>query len=150
MADVSAPTLILFIASLVIAAGVSGVLINTVTDISGALDDRGADVSKNIRTDVEVISDSESGVYNATEGELTLYVKNTGTRTLPATGQTFDVIVDAQYRTDVTVTVVDGDDDWGPHGVVKVVVGGLSLESGQDHRVKLVVDGDEEAFRFRT
>ncbi|MUV58439.1 flagellar protein FlaG [Halogeometricum rufum] len=149
MADVSAPTLILFIASLVIAAGVSGVLINTVTDISSALDDRGADVSKNIRTDVEVISDSESSVYDDGSGNLTLYVKNTGDRTLPATGETFDVIVDAQYRTDVTVTVADGNTDWAPHGVVKVVVGGLSLDSG-DHRVKLVVDGDEETFRFRT
>jgi flagellar protein FlaG len=106
-------------------------------------------VSKNIRTDVEVISDSESAVYDDGSGNLTLYVKNTGDRTLPATGETFDVIVDAQYRTDVTVTVADGNDDWAPHGVVKVVVGGLSLDSG-DHRVKLVVDGDEETFRFRT
>ncbi|SFR43874.1 CARDB domain-containing protein [Halogeometricum limi] len=149
MADVSAPTLILFIASLVIAAGVSGVLINTVTDISSALDDRGADVSKNIRTDMEVISDSESAVYNSTSGNLTLYVKNTGTRSIPATGQSFDVIVDAQYQTDVTVTVVDGETGWQPHGVVKVVVSGLSLDSG-DHRAKLIVDGDEEIFQFRT
>ena len=148
MADVSVPSLILFIASIVIAAGVAGVLIDTVTGISGALDDRGTDVAENIRTDIEVISDAESNVYDA--GNLTLYVKNTGRRTIPATGESFDVIVDAQYRTDVSVTVVDGGTEWTPHGVVRVTVENLDgLDSG-DHRVRLVVDGDEETFRFTT
>ena len=147
MADVSVPSLILFIASIVIAAGVAGVLIDTVTGISGALDDRGADVAENIRTDVEVISDSESNVYNNDTNTLTLYVKNTGDRTLPATGETFDVIVDAQYQTNVSVSVADGGDDWTPHGVVEVTIENLDLGGG-DHRVTLTVDGDEEVFRF--
>ena len=147
MADVSVPSLILFIASIVIAAGVAGVLIDTVTGISGALDDRGADVAENIRTDIEVISDPEGNVYDDGSDNLTLYVKNTGRRTIPATGQSFDVIVDAQYRTDVSVSVVDGGPGWTPHGVVEVTVGGLDGLSG-DVRVRLVVSGDEETFRF--
>jgi len=148
MADVSVPSLILFIASIVIAAGVAGVLIDTVTGISGALDDRGADVAENIRTDIEIISDSESNVYNDGSGDLTLYVKNTGRRTIPATGESFDVIVNAQYQTDVSVSVADGGSEWTPHGVVEVTIGGLDLTSGEDHRVRLTVDGDEETFRF--
>ena len=150
MADVSVPSLILFIASIVIAAGVAGVLIDTVTGISGALDDRGADVAENIRTDIEVISDSESDVYDSGSGNVTLYVKNTGRRTIPATGESFDVIVDAQYRTNVSVTVVDGGTEWTPHGVVRVTVGDLSGLGSGDHRVRLVVSGDEETFRFTT
>jgi len=149
MADVSVPSLILFIASIVIAAGVAGVLIDTVTGISGSLDDRGADVAENIRTDIEIISSSEPDVYNASEGTVTLYVKNTGRQTLPATGQTFDVIVDAQYRANVSVAVA-GDasaDEWAPHDVVEVTINDLNLDDG-DHRVTLVVDGDEEVFRF--
>jgi len=149
MADVSVPSLILFIASIVIAAGVAGVLIDTVTGISGALDDRGADVAENIRTDIEVISDAESTVYDSDSGTLTLYVKNTGRRTIPATNQSFDVIVDAQYRTNVSVSVVDGGSEWTPHGVVEVTVGDLTSVSG-DTRVRLVVSGDEETFRFTT
>ncbi|MBB6647690.1 flagellar protein G [Halobellus ruber] len=149
MADVSVPSLILFIASIVIAAGVAGVLIDTVTGISGALDDRGADVAENIRTDIEVISDSESSVYDAGSDTLTLYVKNTGRRTIPAVNESFDVIVDAQYRTNVSVTIVDGSAEWTPHGVVEVRVGGLNLGAG-DHRVRLAVSGDEETFRFTT
>jgi flagellar protein FlaG len=148
MADVSVPSLILFIASIVIAAGVAGVLIDTVTGISGALDDRGADVAENIRTDIEVISDSESDVYDGSN--VTLYVKNTGRRTLPATGETFDVILDAEYRTDVSVSVVDGgSDEWTPHGVVRVNISNSDLGAG-DHRVTLTVDGDEETFRFNS
>jgi flagellar protein FlaG len=147
MADVSVPSLILFIASIVIAAGVAGVLIDTVTGISGALDDRGADVAENVRTDIEVISDSEGAVYD--NGTITLYVKNTGRRTIPATGESFDVIVDAQYRTNVSVSIADGGAEWTPHGVVEVTIGDLSLEPG-DHRVTLTVDGDEETFRFNT
>ncbi len=149
MADVSVPSLILFIASIVIAAGVAGVLIDTVTGISGALDDRGADVAENIRTDIEVISDAESTVYDADNGSVTLYVKNTGRRTIPATNESFDVIVDAQYRTNVSVSVVDGGTEWTPHGVVEVRVGDLTLDAG-DHRVRLTVSGDEETFRFTT
>jgi len=150
MADVSVPSLILFIASIVIAAGVAGVLIDTVTGISGALDDRGADVADNIRTDIEVISDAESDVYDDGAGTVTLYVKNTGRRTLPATGETFDVILDAEYRTNVSVSVVDGGgDEWSPHGVVAVTIEDLSLDQG-DHRVTLTVDGDEETFRFNS
>ena len=149
MADVSVPSLILFIASIVIAAGVAGVLIDTVTGISGALDDRGADVAENIRTDVEVISDAESAVYDSGSDTLTLYVKNTGRRSIPATSESVDVIVNAQYRTNVTVSTVDGGTEWAPHGVVELRIGGLTLDSG-DHRVRLVVSGDEETFRFRT
>ena len=149
MADVSVPSLILFIASIVIAAGVAGVLIDTVTGISGALDDRGADVAENIRTDIEVISDSESSVYDDGNNTVTLYVKNTGRRTIPATGESFDVIVDAQYRTNVSVSVVDGSTEWTPHGVVEVTVSNLGLNAG-DHRVRLTVSGDEETFRFNT
>ena len=150
MADVSVPSLILFIASIVIAAGVAGVLIDTVTGISGALDDRGADVAENIRTDIEIISSSDSSVYNGSSNSISLYVKNTGQRTLPATGQTFDVIVDAQYRADVSVTVVDGNNgEWTPHGVVNVTIQNIDLAEGNgDHDVTLTVDGDEENFRF--
>jgi len=147
MADVSVPSLILFIASIVIAAGVSGVLINTVTGISGALDDRGADVAQNIRTDVEIISNADGSVYDPGAETVTLYVKNTGRRTLPATNETFDVIFDAQYRTNVSVSIVDGSSEWRPGGVVAVEIGGLSGLGG-DHQATLVVDGDEETFRF--
>ncbi|WP_416839399.1 flagellar protein G [Haloferax sp. DFSO52] len=147
MADISVPSLILFIASIVVAAGVSGVLIDTVTGISSSLDERGGDVSTEIRTDIEVISDAEAGVYDTGNDNLTVYVKNTGLRTLPATSGGFDVIVDAQYQTDVNVSVVDGT-EWRPSNVVELEVSNLTLSTSTDHRLNVVVDGDEEVFEF--
>ena len=142
------PTLILFIASIVVAAGVAGVLIDTVDGISNAVDDRGGDVSKSIETDVEIISDPEAGVYDATNETVTLYVKNTGIRTLPSDPGVVDLFVDGQYRTNTTMTVVD-DAAWTPDAVVELTVSNVSLSAG-DHRVKLVIDKDEEVFQFRT
>lgn len=148
MAEISVPTLILFIASIVIAAGVAGVLIDTVSGISNAVDDRGGDVSKSIKTDAEIISDPEAGVYNESENTLTLYVKNTGVRTLSTGNSTIDLFLDGRYQTAVTLSVVSGS-EWTPNAVVELTVSGVSLSPG-DHRVKLIVDSDEETFDFRT
>ncbi|AUV81560.1 flagellar protein G [Salinigranum rubrum] len=148
MAEISVPTLILFIASIVIAAGVAGVLIDTVSGISNAVDDRGGDVSRSIKTDAEIISDPEAGVYDDVNDTLTLYVKNTGVRTLPVDSATVDLFVDGRYQTSLTLSVVSGS-EWTPNAVVRIDATGVSLSPG-DHRVKLVVDTDEETFDFRT
>lgn len=145
MASVSASHLILFIASVVIAAGVAGTFTNSVGQLSSAIGDQGVDVSEDVRTDVEIISDSGSSVYDGTN--LTLLVKNTGSNTLPPDGDSLDIIVDGQYRTDVSIEVLDGP-SWTPGNVARVNVT-TSLSSG-DHRVKLIANGDEEVFRFRS
>ena len=144
MASVSTSHLILFIASMIVAASVSGVLIDGVQRLSMAVDDQSVDVSRNIRTDVEVISDPAAGNVYA-ENSTTLLVKNTGSRRLAATPGQLDVLVDGEYRTNVTVDVVDGE-TWDVGNVAKVVIDG-PLDSG-DHRVLLVVEGDREVFSF--
>ena len=148
MASVSTSHLILFIASMIVAASVSGVLIDGVQRLSMAVDDQSVDVSRNIRTDVEVISDPAAGnVYDDGNMTVTLYVKNTGSRRLAATANQLDVLVDGAYRTDVAVTVVDDEDGtWDVGNVAEVVIGG-KLGDG-DHRVLLIVDGDREVFNF--
>lgn len=149
MASVSTSHLILFIASMVIAAGVAGTFTNSIADVSAAIDDRTLDASREVRTDVEIISDAGSPVYNTSgENNITLLVKNTGSRQLRASADALDVLLDGAYRTNVTVTVVDGV-AWTEGGVVRVEISAPSLTSG-DHRVKLIVEGDEEVFEFRT
>lgn len=147
MASVSTSHLILFIASMIIAAGVAGTFTTTVSDISAAIEDQSLDVSRDVRTDVEIISDAGSQVYNSTTGNVTLHVKNTGSRDLTADSEFVEVLVDGEYRTAVTVTVLDGS-TWSEHNVAKVEVSVGSLDAG-DHRVKLIVNDDEEVFRFR-
>ncbi len=150
MASVSVEQLILFIASIVIAAGVAGVFTSNVDDLAGAIDDRGLEVSDDIRTSVEIISDSGAdAVYNETTNNVTLLVKNTGSSDLVADPSQVDVLLDGQFRTDVSVALADGEGtSWGQTRVATVTITKADLSAG-DHRVKLVVNGDEERFRFR-
>jgi flagellar protein FlaG len=148
MASVSASHLILFIASLVIAAGVAGTFTQGISRLSQGIDDQSLEVSEEVRTDIEVISDPGSPVYNNSSKTVTLLVKNTGTAEIPADSQFIEILVDGRYRTNVTVTVVDGT-EWRPSNVVRLDIGGVDLSAG-DHRAKIIVNGDEEVFAFRT
>jgi len=147
MASVSASHLILFIASLVIAAGVAGTFTQGISRLSQGIDDQSLEVSEEVRTDIEVISDAGSPVYNNSSKTVTILVKNTGTSTLDNDTRFIEILLDGRYRTNVTSTVVDGD-RWRPSNVVRLEIG-ADLAPG-DHRVKLIVNGDEEVFRFRT
>ncbi|USZ68125.1 flagellar protein G [Halorussus salilacus] len=147
MASVSSAHLILFIASLLIAASVAGTFTQGVQRLSSALGDRSLDVSQDVRTDVEIISDPGSGaVYE--DDTIRVLVKNTGSRDLPAESDQIEVLVNGEYQTDVTVSVVDGS-TWQVGNVVELEIES-DLDSDTDHRVKVVVNGDEEVLEFRT
>jgi flagellar protein FlaG len=153
MASVSISHLILFIASMVVAASVAGVFTSTVDDLSSAIDDQGLSVSDNVRTDVEIISDNGTGacVYNCDgAGNLTLLIKNIGTNRLPDDPDQVDVLVNGRYQPpeDVTLAVLGGAETWGRNDVARVNVTEPDLPSG-DHRAKVIVNGDEEVFEFR-
>ncbi|GAA0273866.1 flagellar protein G [Halobacterium noricense] len=149
MASVSSSTLIIFIASILVAASVAGTMTNGVQRLSGALGDRSVDVSQQIRTDVELISDpgTPSSIYNSSDDTITLLVKNTGSKTLPARPETFDILVDGRYTSPSNATVLNGG-RWQTGDVARV-----TLErnlTADDHRVVVTVNGDEELLEFRT
>ena len=132
---------------MVIAAGVAGTFTNEVGRISGAIDDRALDVSEKLRTDIKIISDPGSEVWNSSTGNVTVHIKNIGSTTLSSDDGQFDVFLDGIYQTDVSVTVVDGT-EWRENNVVKLTFDSSSLSSG-DHRLKVVVNGDEDVLVFR-
>ena len=159
MASVPVSHLILFIASLVIAAGVVGTITTGVDRVSAAVDDAGLDATEQLRTDVTIISDPSAGVYNASEGNVTLLIKNTGTYRLAPDGSDLDVVFDGAY---VRPNALSGDlvsaggaNAWSRGDVLRLTIdvseidgvsGGLA---DGDHRVFLSVNGDEELFQFR-
>jgi len=148
VASVSVSHLILFIASMMIAASVAGVFTSSIGQLSSALSEQGLDVSSDVRTDVEVISDSGSdAIYDEENETITLYVKNTGTERLAADPGALDVLVNGRFVTDYSVTRADGSGAWQPGTVVQLDIQ-QQLDPG-DHRVKLTVNGDEEVFEFR-
>jgi flagellar protein FlaG len=149
MAGASVSEMILFIASILVAAAVAGVFIDTVGGLSHSIESQGDATSRSVATDVEIISDAGSQVYDMDgNGNISLYVKNTGSRELDAEGSNVEVIVNGTYVGDVAVTPVDGS-GWPRGGVVELEID-QSLESDAEHRVKIVVNGDSEVFRFRT
>ena len=150
MAGASVSEMILFIAALVVAASVAGTLTTQVDRVSDSLGDRSLDLSQDIRADVTVISDPGATVYDRNgNGNVTVFVRNTGSSGLPADAETIDVLFDGTYQSDVAVTVVTGGPGWSRGGVVNVTFQPSSVPSG-DHRVKLIVREDEELFEFRT
>jgi flagellar protein FlaG len=149
MAGASVSEMILFIASILVAAAVAGVFIDTVGGLSHSIESQGDATSRSVATDVEIISDAGSQVYDMDgNGNVSLYVKNTGSRELDAEGSNVEVIVNGTYVGDVTVTPVDGS-GWPRGGVVELEID-QTLSSDAEHRVKIVVNGDSEIFRFRT
>ena len=153
MSGVSVSHLVLFIASLVVAAGVAGTLVTEVDRVSQSVSQHGDEVSETIETDIEVISDSGSGaIYNSSGNEnVTVLVKNTGSRTLAADPGSVDVLVDGVFipPDDVTVERADGSGDraWPPGSVVEIEID-RALQDG-DHRVTVRVHSNEAVLTFR-
>lgn len=152
MSAVSHSELILFIAALTVALGVATTLTTNVAEISSALDQRGSSVTTQVQTEVEIISDegSPEAIYDDSEGNVTILVKNTGQQTLAADGSQLDVLVDGEFVAVAKAEVVGDPDatEWRPGEVLRVTVE-KPLDPG-DHRVKVHVNGDTDTIRFHT
>lgn len=146
MASVSISHMVLFIASIVVAASVVGVFTDSISRVSGAIDQRGISISEDVRTDIEIISDSGSDNIH-TDPDITIHIKNTGSRSLTAEAKQMDVFVNGTYNSDVTVSLLGGESTWKPGAVAKVTITVGSLDSGE-HRVKVIINKDEELFTF--
>jgi len=148
MASVSASHLIIFVASLVIAAGVVGTLTTGVERVSSSIDDGSLDVSQQIRMDMSVISDP--GSYEVGD-DVVIHVRNTGSQPVPIEASSIDVVFNGQFIGDDDITIEDANgnsDVWRPNDVVEITLDGESVDSG-DHRLLLTVNSDEELFEFR-
>ncbi|TKX81935.1 flagellar protein G [Halorubrum sp. SD626R] len=161
MASVPVSHLILFIASLVIAAGVVGTITTGVDRVSAAVEDAGIDATEQLRTDVTIISDASAGVYNENGNEnVTLLIKNTGTQRLSPDGSGLDIVFNGRYvppnATDGELVSAGDGAAWDRGDVLRLTIDVNQLEgtsdglaAGTDHRVYLTVNGDEELFQFR-
>ncbi len=149
MGSVSISHLIIFIASLLVAASVAGTLIAGVEEVSSSVDQQSEDLTRQIDTDVVIISDPSSGaIYNESTETLTLLVKNTGRTGLDTEGSELDVLVDGRYQSGPTIEVVSGESRWSSGAVATVTItldGGL--DSG-DHRTTVIVHGNRATLDF--
>lgn len=151
MAGDSVSTLILFIAAMLVAAGVAGTLVTNVNEISNSVDTKSGEMTDKIETDIEIISDPGSeAVYNSSGAEnITLLVKNTGQKTLATDGTGLDILVNGSYVSsdEYTITVRDGGGSWRDGRVAAIEID-RSLATGEEHRVQVTANGAEEVFEF--
>jgi len=149
MSGVSASHLVIFIASIVVAAGVAGTLVTQVDRVSTSIVSQNEDVEERIDTDIRIISDTGSdAIYDS--GTLTLYVKNTGgTELTPETGS-IDLLVDGSFINKKNVTRVNADDPnrWPPGTVIEVTVDSPDPTPSGPTRVTVSVRENEDTIRF--
>jgi flagellar protein FlaG len=148
MAEAAVPSLLVFIASLLVAAGVAGVFSTELGGLSEDIRTLGPDVSDTVRVDLEVVTDPGAQVYYPGASEVRVHVKNTGARTLSADPLDIDLRLDGtdQPASALEVTVLGGG-DWSPGHVVRIDVAAAGLSSGT-HRIAVGVDGYTEVFEF--
>jgi len=154
MASVSASHLIIFVASLVIAAGVVGTLTTGVERVSSSIDDGSLDVSQQIRMDMSVVSDS--GADFEAGNALTIHVRNTGSQRVPIDPSQFDVVLNGEFIPNDQLDIEDANDPdegtWQPNHVVSITIGDEgeqeNLKEDGDNRLVLTVNDKQETFEF--
>jgi flagellar protein FlaG len=151
MSGVSASHLVIFIASIVVAAGVAGTLVTQVDRVSQSITEQSEGIQSQIDADVRIISDtgSSGSIYDDGTGNLTLYVKNTGDDELDPSPTGIDVLIEGRFKSPTSVRRVDGGDGtvWPPGSVVEVTVEGVDIDGPT--RVTVAVRENEDTIRFR-
>ena len=150
MSGVSASHLIIFIASIVVAAGVAGTLVTQVDRVSTSITDQSEGIEEQIDTDIRIISDTGSSeIYDSGSDNLTLYVKNTGETELHTERDDLDVLIEGSFNEPDDVERVDETTDrWPPGTVVEVTVSGPTPTPSGETRVTVSVRENEDTIRF--
>lgn len=151
MASVSVSHLIIFIASLVVAAGVAGTLTTGVERVSNAVEDGSLDVSQQVRTDIDIVSDPANPTIDSTTGNLTVHVRNTGSQAIFIRPDAVDMVLNGQFVTnsDFTITDANGGKTVARTGDVMAIEIDSSLVQSGDNRLFLTINSDEEVYAFR-
>ncbi len=148
MSGVSASHLVIFIASIVVAAGVAGTLVTQVDRVSTSIVDQSDEVEAQIDTEIRIVSDpgSPESIYDGED--LTVYIKNTGDQDLEIGPGTVDVLIEGSFNEPDDVERVDDSDAtiWDPGTVIEVTVEEADVEG--ETRVSVAAGGNEDTIRI--
>jgi archaellum component FlaG (FlaF/FlaG flagellin family) len=143
-ADASVSHMTFFIAAVVVAVAISGVVIGISNSIGDDIRNKGTNMADKLATDITIINDPTQMPYN--EGVLTLYIKNTGD--IQLVHQQLTVLIDGQYTNYTLVESQQTDYNWNPSRVLQVQVD-VALSPG-DHTAKVVMrNGVYDSILFR-
>jgi len=155
MGSVSASHLVIFIASLVVAAGVAGTLVTEIDRVSQSITEQSDGMSEQIESDIRIISDTSpdaGGIYDDAEDNVTLLVKNTGSVDLTASADSIDLLIEGRFINPgaVTVELIEGDEsEWEPGEVVRIEADTESVDIEGETRVSVTANENEATVLFR-
>jgi flagellar protein FlaG len=160
MSGVSASTLVIFIASIVVAAGVAGTLVTTVGEISTSAETQGDEITESIDANIELLNDGggsnfyvEDNFADGHAAEITVYVRNTGSTTLTKNESELDVLVNGLFvdTGNLNVTSMNGNDDrraWVEDEVIEIVIKLDDPLDGSGNRLTVSPEGTERSLEF--
>jgi flagellar protein FlaG len=160
MSGVSASTLVIFIASIVVAAGVAGTLVTTVGEISTSAETQGDQITESIDANIELLNDGggsnfyvEDNFDDGHAAEITVYVRNTGSTTLTKNESELDVLVNGLFvdTGNLNVTSMNGNDDrraWVEDEVIEIVIKLDDPLDGSGNRLTVSPEGTERSLEF--
>lgn len=151
MSSVSATHLIMFIASLVVAASVAGTITMQTAQYSESIEIEGDRTADQIETEFTIISDSGSpeAIYDEDAGELTILAKNIGSQDIRDTDIT--LVIDGGYAPPNSYEVDNVDSntpEWSPAEVIEITHTDPPNLDG-DVQVTLTVDDTTDTIKFR-
>ena len=156
MSGVSASTLVIFIASILVAAGVAGTLVTTVGDISTSAETRGDAITESIDSEIELLNDGGGSKFYVEDGDqanITVYVRNTGTTTLLKSDDEIDVLVNGLFVDSdrLEITSMNGNTDdraWAEDEVIEIVIMLEEPLEGSGNRLTVSPPGTERSLEF--
>ena len=163
MSGVSASTLVIFIATVLVAAGVAGTLVTTVGDISNSAETQGDEIANSINANIELLNDGGgSGFYieeddgtfdDGQEAKITVYARNTGSTALIKNDDELDVLVNGLFvaEENLEITSMNGDDDqraWAEDEVIEIVIELDETLEGSGNRLTVSPAGTERSLEF--
>ncbi len=148
--SVSASHMIFFISACIVATVLVSTISQSVYTLSSGIQSRQDRLVDGMKSDIVIINDPGRMPYDNVSGNLTLYVKNTGSMTLGM--NLTDVMVDGEMmpNSNLTVGLFDATGLWAPMSVLELTISGVRFDPG-DHYVKVSVHtgaSDELAFRL--
>lgn len=133
MAGTSISEMIFFITAIIVSSAVAVTLVDVIDRYTDEISDEASIVEGEMRSRVTIINDPLYVIYNSGDGNLTFYLKNTGTGDLSKD----DIVVSANGTTragkSLWVTQLGGGSAWKPGDVVQVTFRVPGLREGVDY-----------------
>ena len=152
MSGVSASTLVIFIASILVAAGVAGTLVATVGDISNSAETKGDAITESIDADFEILNDGGgTNFYDKNDENITFYIRNTGSNALLQNSDDINILVNGQFEQNVairSVTSDTNDDVWAEDEVLEIEVDLGQTLNDSGNRLTVSTKGTERSIEF--